>query len=102
MAVLERPGHALVSAVALFASTLAAWWIYVPLHELLHAWGCLAAGRDRSEVTELFGTPVAPDGVGVRNPAFDITPARYVHAIVTERGIARPPFTESLQAMRER
>ncbi len=58
--------------------------------------------RDRSEVTEMFGTQVAPDGVGVRNPAFDITPARYVHAIVTERGIARPPFTESLQAMRER
>ncbi len=58
--------------------------------------------RDRSEVTELFGTPVAPDGVGVRNPAFDITPARYVHAIVTERGIARPPFTESLRAMRKR
>ncbi len=58
--------------------------------------------RDRSEVTELFGTQVAPDGVGVRNPAFDITPARYVHAIVTERGIARPPYPESLQAMRER
>jgi len=58
--------------------------------------------RDRREVTELFGTQVAPDGVGVRNPAFDITPARYVHAIVTERGIARPPYTESLRAMRER
>jgi len=58
--------------------------------------------RDRSEVTELFGTRVAPDGVGVRNPAFDITPARYVHAIVTERGIARAPFTESLQEMRKR
>ncbi len=57
--------------------------------------------RDRSEVTELFGTPLAPEGVGVRNPAFDITPARYVHAIVTERGIARPPFTESLNALRE-
>jgi len=57
--------------------------------------------RDRTEVTELFGTQVAPDGVGVRNPAFDITPARYVHAIVTERGIARPPFTQSLQALRE-
>jgi len=57
--------------------------------------------RDRSEVTEMFGTPVAPAGVGVRNPAFDITPARYVHAIITERGIARPPFNKSLQAMRE-
>lgn len=57
--------------------------------------------RDPSEVTELNGTRVAPDGVAVRNPAFDITPARYVHAIVTERGIARPPFTESLPALRE-
>ncbi|NIM00625.1 MAG: S-methyl-5-thioribose-1-phosphate isomerase [Acidobacteria bacterium] len=58
--------------------------------------------RDPSEVTELFGTRVAPDGVGVRNPAFDITPARYVHAIVTERGVARPPYVTSLAAMRER
>ncbi|TDI48619.1 MAG: S-methyl-5-thioribose-1-phosphate isomerase [Acidobacteria bacterium] len=57
--------------------------------------------RGRCEVTELFGTQVVPDGVGVCNPVFDITPARYVHAIVTELGIARPPFTESLQAMRE-
>ena len=57
--------------------------------------------RDPSEVTEMFGVRVAPAGVGVRNPAFDITPARYVHAIVTERGIARPPFNESLQSMRE-
>ena len=57
--------------------------------------------RDRREVSEVFGTQVAPDGVGVRNPAFDVTPARYVHAIVTERGIALPPFIESLQALRE-
>ena len=57
--------------------------------------------RDPSEVTELFGTRVAPEGVEVRNPAFDVTPARYVGAIVTELGIARAPFTESLQAMRE-
>jgi methylthioribose-1-phosphate isomerase len=38
-------------------------------------------------------------GVGVRNPAFDITPARYVSAIVTEVGIARPPYTDSLRAL---
>jgi len=57
--------------------------------------------RDPAEVTELFGTRVAPEGVGVRNPAFDVTPARYVEAIVTERGIARAPYTESLKAMRE-
>jgi methylthioribose-1-phosphate isomerase len=55
--------------------------------------------RDRSEVTELFGTRVAPDGVGVWNPAFDVTPARYVEAIVTERGIARAPYEASLAAL---
>ncbi len=58
--------------------------------------------RDPREVTEFFGTPVAPKGVGVRNLAFDVTPARYVAAIVTEKGIARPPFVESLQALRSR
>ena len=55
--------------------------------------------RDAKEVTELFGTRVAPHGVKVRNPAFDVTPARYVTAIITERGIARPPYGESLAAM---
>jgi methylthioribose-1-phosphate isomerase len=52
--------------------------------------------RDPSEVTELFGTPIAPPGVGVRNPAFDVTPARFITAIVTERGVARPPYERSL------
>jgi methylthioribose-1-phosphate isomerase len=57
--------------------------------------------RDPSEVTELFGERIAPHGVAVRNPAFDVTPARYVRAIITERGIAEPPFAESLAALRE-
>jgi methylthioribose-1-phosphate isomerase len=52
--------------------------------------------RDPREVTELFGTPVAPEGVAVRNPAFDVTPAGYVSAIITERGVARPPYGSSL------
>lgn len=52
--------------------------------------------RRPEEVTEISGTRIAPDGVPVWNPAFDITPARYITAIVTERGIARPPFDESL------
>jgi len=55
--------------------------------------------RDRREVTEPFGTRIAPDGVGVLNPAFDVTPARYVAAIVTERGIARAPYEASLAAL---
>jgi methylthioribose-1-phosphate isomerase len=55
--------------------------------------------RDPDEVVTPFGVRVAPPGVGVRNPAFDVTPARYVSAIITERGIARPPYTESLAAL---
>jgi hypothetical protein len=39
---------------------------------------------------------MAPEGVAVRNPAFDVTPHRYVTAIITERGIAREPYAESL------
>ena len=57
--------------------------------------------RDPSEVTTLFGTPIAPEGVGVINPAFDVTPARLVTAIVTERGVARPPYPASLQSLRD-
>jgi methylthioribose-1-phosphate isomerase len=55
--------------------------------------------RDPSEVTEFFGTRVAPEGVGVMNPAFDVTPAEYVKAIVTDRGIARPPYKRSLREL---
>jgi methylthioribose-1-phosphate isomerase len=55
--------------------------------------------RPAAEVTHVFGVPVAPEGVPVENPAFDVTPHRYVTAIVTERGVARPPYTESLRAL---
>jgi methylthioribose-1-phosphate isomerase len=55
--------------------------------------------RDPSEVTELGGVRVAPEGVGVLNPAFDVTPARYVTAIITELGVARPPYADSLAAL---
>ncbi|MGE5569516.1 MAG: S-methyl-5-thioribose-1-phosphate isomerase [Rhodospirillales bacterium] len=53
--------------------------------------------RPAQEVTHVFGVPIAPEGVPVENPAFDVTPNRYVTAIITERGIARPPYTESLK-----
>jgi methylthioribose-1-phosphate isomerase len=56
--------------------------------------------RDPREVTEIFGRRVAPEGVKVRNPAFDVTPAAYVAAIITEQGIARPPYTASLLELR--
>ena len=52
--------------------------------------------RPAEEVAEVAGRRVAPEGVGVWNPAFDLTPARYLTAIITERGIARPPFAASL------
>jgi methylthioribose-1-phosphate isomerase len=55
--------------------------------------------RAASEVTHVFGVPVAPEGIAVANPAFDVTPARYVTAIVCERGVARPPFEASLRKL---
>jgi methylthioribose-1-phosphate isomerase len=53
--------------------------------------------RHSSEVTHIAGKSIAPDGVGVENPAFDVTPAKYVTAIITERGIARAPYAKSLK-----
>ena len=52
--------------------------------------------RDGAEITHGFGKRTAPEGVSVYNPAFDVTPARYLAAIVTEKGIARLPFEESI------
>jgi methylthioribose-1-phosphate isomerase len=55
--------------------------------------------RAAAEVTHLFGRRVAPERTAVENPAFDVTPARYVSAIVTERGVARAPYEESLRML---
>jgi methylthioribose-1-phosphate isomerase len=55
--------------------------------------------RAASEVTHVFGTRVAPLGTTVENPAFDVTPSRYVNAIITERGVARAPYEESLRKL---
>jgi methylthioribose-1-phosphate isomerase len=52
--------------------------------------------RPAHEVTHLAGHRIAPEGTRARNPAFDVTPHRYVTAIVCERGVARPPYAESL------
>ena len=57
--------------------------------------------RAAVEVTHFAGKQVAPAGVMVRNPAFDVTPARYIKAIITERGVATAPFSESLQKLAE-
>ena len=55
--------------------------------------------RAREEVTHVFGVPVAPENIGVENPAFDVTPAKYVTAIICEKGVARAPYKESLRAI---
>jgi len=55
--------------------------------------------RAAKEVTHIQGVHMAPDGIKVANPAFDVTPNRYVTAIITEKGVARAPFTESLQKL---
>ena len=52
--------------------------------------------RPAEEVTTVGGFQVTPDGAGVANPAFDITPARYVTAVITEEGVAHPPYAQSL------
>jgi methylthioribose-1-phosphate isomerase len=55
--------------------------------------------RDSREVTHPFGQQIAPDGVRVWNPAFDVTPHEYVTAIITERGVAHEPFATSLRGL---
>ncbi len=55
--------------------------------------------RSPDEVTHVFGVAVAPEHIAVANPAFDVTPARYVAAIICERGVARAPYEESLRAL---
>jgi methylthioribose-1-phosphate isomerase len=53
--------------------------------------------RNPDEVAFGFGKRTAPEGVAIYNPAFDITPHRYITAIITERGVVREPYTESLR-----
>jgi methylthioribose-1-phosphate isomerase len=55
--------------------------------------------RPAREVTHLAGKQITPNGVGISNPAFDVTPAKYISAIITERGVLRAPYTESLKEM---
>jgi methylthioribose-1-phosphate isomerase len=55
--------------------------------------------RPESEVTHVKGAQLSPDGIMIANPAFDVTPNRYVTAIITERGVARTPFIDSLHSL---
>jgi methylthioribose-1-phosphate isomerase len=54
--------------------------------------------RSHGEVTHVGGVQIAPEGAHVANPAFDVTPADLIAGIITEAGVLRPPFTESLRA----
>jgi methylthioribose-1-phosphate isomerase len=58
--------------------------------------------RDAEEVTHIRGQLIAPEGVQVANPAFDITPHRYITGIITEHGIVYPPFERGLRTVVER
>jgi methylthioribose-1-phosphate isomerase len=55
--------------------------------------------RGPDEVTEIRGVRLAPEGTPALNPAFDVTPARLVTAIVTERGVVRPPYRSGLRRL---
>jgi methylthioribose-1-phosphate isomerase len=55
--------------------------------------------RSAEEVVDIFGSRVAPEGIQVRHPAFDVTPARLITAIITERGVLRPPYGEAIRAL---
>jgi methylthioribose-1-phosphate isomerase len=55
--------------------------------------------RSPDEVTHLGRRAGRRRGAGVRNPAFDVTPNRYVTAIITDRGVARPPYIDSIRAL---
>ena len=54
--------------------------------------------RDAAEVSEFGGVRTAAEGIGIRNPAFDVTPHEYVDAIITEVGVVRPPYEANLRA----
>jgi methylthioribose-1-phosphate isomerase len=53
--------------------------------------------RSAAEVTAIGNVPIAPEGIHVRHPAFDVTPAKLITAIITDRGVLRPPFQESIR-----
>ena len=55
--------------------------------------------RNAKEVTHIAGRQMVPEGVAVENPAFDVTPAKYVAAIITEKGVARAPYEDSLRQL---
>ena len=57
--------------------------------------------RDPAEVTHIGGVRIVPDGVSVFNPAFDVTPHQFITAIITDRGVAEPPYSQSLARLKD-
>jgi methylthioribose-1-phosphate isomerase len=57
--------------------------------------------RDPAEVTHIGGVRIVPDGVSVFNPAFDVTPHQFITAIITDRGVAGPPYSQSLARLKD-
>ncbi|MGZ4777617.1 MAG: S-methyl-5-thioribose-1-phosphate isomerase [Thermoanaerobaculia bacterium] len=57
--------------------------------------------RSAKEVVEISGTRIAPEGISVRHPAFDVTPARLITAIITDRGVLRAPYEDSIRKMND-
>jgi methylthioribose-1-phosphate isomerase len=55
--------------------------------------------RDEKEITHIREYQLAPDGVNVHNPAFDVTPNHLISAIITDKGVARPPYEETLKQL---
>jgi len=57
--------------------------------------------REEREITTLLGREIAPSGVKVYNPAFDVTPSRYISAIITEKGVCYPPYKRNLSLLKD-
>ena len=55
--------------------------------------------RKPEEITQIQGVPIAPEGIAAVNPSFDVTPQRYITAIITEKGIIRPPYSKNIPAL---
>jgi methylthioribose-1-phosphate isomerase len=58
--------------------------------------------RSAREITHIGSVQITPDDIMVANPAFDVTPAKYITAIITDRGVATPPYQKSLTALIKR
>ena len=95
------PVRAVATRVAKYIDRLGTVWIEGQLTELkVRQSTAFMVLRDPAEVTRGFGLATAPEGVGVYNPAFDVTPAELIAGIITERGvIARPVTAESVRAV---